>query len=142
MATAKITSQLQLKLAQPGLNFPLNEHDLIFEFTHWRQYGPVSSTWFGRTIGSEPPDKLMHTHFAPYDHAKLQTWLFYHGKKSYHNMGSTGYVMWANDPAHGDLLIDVIIEPDAHDLWTKAEKATLEGYLTVADNFCFNGTVP
>jgi len=142
MATAKITSQLQLKLAQPGLNFPLNEQDLILEFTHWRQYGPASNTWFGRTIGSEPPDKLMHTHFAPYDHAKLQTWLFYHEKKSYHKMGSTGYVLWANDPAHGDLLIDVIIEPDAHDLWTKAEKATLEGYLIVADNFCFNGTVP
>jgi hypothetical protein len=50
--------------------------------------------------------------------------------------------MYAYDATYGCLLIALLADPGAHDLWKPARRQQLISYELVADNFMFSGVVP
>lgn len=136
MAKVQITSQLALKLG----NGPLSATLLITRFSEWKRGDEYASYWFGQT---KTENGLTHSHMAPFSPGQdMETWNLFWDKRQPHRRRSDCYVLYAFDPIHGYLLIDVLFDPGAHALWKPAAKQQLNDYESVADNFIFAGIVP
>ena len=138
MIVVRVTSQLQHKLSATSLAPSL----LIERFSFWKENGQDSSYWFGRDQ-TDPATQLSHAHMAPVTPgADKDGWDEAWSKRQHGKRKSDGYVLYTHHSRYGYLLIDVLFDPGAHDLWIPSHKQQLIGYETVADNFQFNGSTP
>nr|CBA26550.1 hypothetical protein Csp_E36380 [Curvibacter putative symbiont of Hydra magnipapillata] len=136
MVNVRMTSQLTLKLQGSQLTPNL----LITRFKEWKLGGEYGSYWFGQT---KTENDLTHTHMAPVTPGETKDkWDYFWSQRQPHRRRSDCYVLYAYEKNHGYLLIDVIFDPGAHDLWKPEAKQQLLNYEIVADNFVFAGTVP
>ncbi|MCP2518652.1 type II toxin-antitoxin system YafO family toxin [Achromobacter mucicolens] len=143
----QITAILSDKLKQDNKDVNV----LIEQFASWKELGPAgeyTSSHFGKdSFYSEPKVDgqmvLRHVHLRPVqDLEKQRTWDRQHrfqGKKS-----SDVALLYAADSTHGYLLIDILREPDAHEvarMATAQHKDYMEKMAQVADAFNFCGEI-
>jgi hypothetical protein len=130
-----ITSQLKQKLSGS-----LTPEKLIERFINWKSGEEYSSYWFGH---NKIENGLTHVHMAPVTDGDSKTkWNYWWLNNRPHLRRSYCYLLYAYDKLYGYLLIDVLFDPGAHNLWKPNAKQQLENYETVADNFIYNGTFP
>jgi len=92
-----------------------------------------------RGIGADPGHYLRHVHFIPTDAAAEAKWLEdFADKHKKKRRTSDRYVLYASDPKHGYLIIDMLDDPGAHDLW-KNRRTKLANYDNAATDFCTYG---
>lgn len=134
----KVSSELSSRLAAIG---PTAEQTLIKDFTAWKSGKDEFGHYF---FSRDKVEKgLRHVHIVPKNNSvDLATWNRLWKARRPHLRRSDRYLLYAHDNTHGYLLIQIIDDPGAHNLWQPKNRAVLERYEIVADNFCFNGTVP
>ena len=139
MAKVQLTSQLDAQL----IGKPLSPGLLKQRFSDWKDGDEYSSYWFGRD-STDPQTKLSHVHLVPLnDQVALAEWdRFWRKPRECHRRRSDCYLMYACDAKHGHLLIALLADPGAHNLWKPSHRQLLTSFETVAENFIFAGAVP
>lgn len=136
MLKVQLASQLITALTASGQD----PEELKSNFTEWKSGEPEEHYWFSRDVKGDLG--LFHAHLIPRnDLEKRSQWDSDWG--DYRKRRSDRYLLYANGGLrYGYLLIDVIEDPGAHDLWTSAQRRRLSNFETIADNFTYFGQVP
>ena len=96
--------------------------------------------WFCHDIGPNLGDELRHVHMFPSQRSDLDRWTEkYNSRGLRKTRTSDRYLLYAHEERHGYLIIDVLDDPGAHDLW-KQRRTNLKGYEQTAWEFAVNGT--
>jgi hypothetical protein len=113
--------------------------DIREEFSNYTSGDRLNHPWFCHDVGADPGEYLCHVHLIPTDPENERQWLadFEHSYR-YKNRTSDRYVLYACDPRHGYLIIDILDDPGAHDVW-KARYTKLPNYELAATDFCTYG---
>jgi len=123
---------------------------------HWATYfqewtslpDPYVDEFFGKDSAYVRPKVggksyvLRHVHLKPFEPAALTQWESDHWLRT--RKVSNRVLVYASDGKGNHLLIFILNEPDAHaiaDMKTAEDKATMEGFATVAEAFNFNGDI-
>lgn len=110
------------------------------EFSAYKSGGEFDHEWFCHEVGPDPGKFLRHVHFIPTNPADEAEWLTdFQDKHKYRRRTSDRYVLYAHDARHGYLIIDILDDPGAHDLWM-ARHTKLPKYELAATDFCTYGT--
>ena len=117
---------------------PTAEATLITDFSEWKSGDEFEHPIF---CHDQVENGLHHVHMVPLNKIEdLKKWDAQMVKKhTRHKRRSDRYLLFADGGRFGYLLIQILDDPGAHALWKN--KAALKNYLTVADNFIFNGSV-
>jgi len=109
------------------------------EFEKYKSGAEFDHEWFCHDVGSNPREYLRHVHFIPSDLAAEAQWLAdFADPHRKARRTSDRYVLYAWDPRHGYLIIDILDDPGAHTLWKQRHKK-LPNYELAATNFCTYG---
>jgi len=136
-----VTSQLQAQLMAVG---PHAQSLLIQKFVEWKNGPEDGHYWFSQNkLGDD--GRLFHVHLIPSNESEArQQWdrLWRRPPVRPWRRRSDRYLLYADGKRHGYLLIALLEDPDAHNLWLTANKKILQNFVVVADNFDFNGSIP
>jgi hypothetical protein len=142
-----ITELLRRKLVSEGIS----PEEVVGFFYDWKKEGLSGENlyyYFGKDGFFENPKRagrrvLRHVHLPPeYGGKEHELWEKNHKNKS--RKTSDNYLIYAHDPLHGFLLIDITREPNSHRIARMADhesKAYMEELATVAEKFIFNGKI-
>lgn len=130
------------------LGFKAKEFSLYF--ASWKALGPDGENadpYFGKDGYYSKPVRggklvVRHVHLPPEGKTDLVKWEKA-AKRGSRKTSDTALV-YAQDPHHGFLLIDMVIEPDGHLIATMSTPQSIEMmnlYADVADAFIHNGNV-
>jgi len=133
--TPQLVAQLQANGRDPG--------QLLSDFEAWKAGREDDSYIFGHDslgIGSK---YLYHTHMVPLnDQVALDLWdkVWERGRG---RRTSDRYLLYAyGGPREGYLLIAVIDDPGAHELWAPKNNGQRAALEEVAEDFCVFGSIP
>jgi mRNA interferase YafO len=148
LVDAKTTKIIEDVFSNAGLD--LEEFRNLF--AGWKSLGPKGEDdvyEFGKDVPYEKPhvngqkNVLMHVHLVPIvDIEKKEKW-----DKSwerYSRRTSNRSLVYVNDGGKKFLLIDIIPEPDAHEIpkmLTQQHKEIMEFYAEIADKFIYSGII-
>lgn len=108
-------------------------------FAAYKSGDEFSHKLFCHDIGSDPRCYLRHVHFIPTDPESQKVWIdLYRDRFKRKRRTSDRYVLYAQDKNYGFLLIDILDDPGAHDLWMQ-RRTKLAGYEKIASDFCTFG---
>ncbi|MDD2811747.1 type II toxin-antitoxin system YafO family toxin [Rhodoferax sp.] len=136
-----VTSQLSVQLLAVSQNA---EALLVDEFIAWKNGPEDGHYWFSQNkLGDD--GHLFHVHLIPNNNATARReWnrLWRGPPVRPWKRRSDRYLLYADGKQHGYILIALLEDPGAHDLWLPKNKSLLQDFVIVADNFDFNGSVP
>jgi hypothetical protein len=136
-----VTSQLGAQLLAVSRNA---ESVLVGKFTEWKSGLEDGHYWFSQNkLGDD--GLLFHVHLIPNNEVVArQVWnrLWRGPPKRPWKRRSDRYLLYADGKRHGYLLIALLEDPGAHELWLPSNRKLLQDFVVVADNFDFNGSVP
>lgn len=117
----------------------LDPESLRKAFSDYKQGDESAHKLFCHDVGSDPGCYLRHVHFIPTDSDSQKDWLeMFKDRHKRKRRTSDRYVLYASDASYGFLLIDILDDPGAHNLW-KQRRTKLAGYEKVASEFCTFG---
>ncbi|NHZ36019.1 type II toxin-antitoxin system YafO family toxin [Massilia rubra] len=112
------------------------------EFQYYKSGNEFDHEWFCHDRGADPGSYLSHVHLIPSNPEDEATWLAdFENKHKRRHRSSDRYVLYASDPRHGYLIIDILDDPGAHEVW-KQRRTKLAGYELAATDFCTFGPKP
>jgi len=136
-----VTSQLSAQLLAVSQHA---ESVLVRKFIEWKSGLEDGHYWFSQNkLGDD--GLLFHVHLIPKNEpAARREWdRFWRGPPVRPwRRRSDRYLLYADGKRHGYLLIALLEDPGAHDLWLPLNRNLLQDFVVVADNFDFNGSVP
>lgn len=134
----QITEQLRQQLITSGLSPQL----LVQRFRDWKLGHPDHSYFFARESLPAKGYYLCHAHMVPINTPhELTLWNLHW--RLHRRRTSDRYVLYAQGgQAHGILLIAIINDPGAHDLWAASSKEKLAVFEHIAEQFCIFGQLP
>ncbi len=122
------------------------------EFDHWKslgERGEYSNILFGKDGAYSTPvvngaaNILRHVHLVPLlDVKKLAQWNRHHQRRS--RKTSDRALVYASDARHGNLLIYILDEPDAHGIArmrTHKHRAAMLRFAAIAERFILAGEI-
>jgi Toxin YafO, type II toxin-antitoxin system len=120
-------------------------NQLVSDFQEWKGFGPSGEDdhkVFGKDGANRDERYVRHVHLIPAsDPAKRKQWET--AFERFRKRTSDIYLVYADGtPAHGYLLIDQLLDPGAHDIWSPVYKSTRLAWQAMADAFIHFGTVP
>lgn len=131
----QLVTQLQADGHDPG--------QLLSDFEEWKAGHPDDSYIFGHDSLGIGTKYLYHAHMVPLNvQAELQEWdkVWERGRG---RRTSDRYLLYAYGGAReGYLLVAVIDDPGAHQLWAPQNRALRANLEQVAEDFCVFGTMP
>ncbi|MGB4584776.1 MAG: type II toxin-antitoxin system YafO family toxin [Rhodoferax sp.] len=136
-----VTSQLSAHLLAVSQHA---ESVLVRKFTEWKSGPDDGHYWFSQNKRGDD-GLLFHVHLIPNNEpAARKEWdrLWRGPPVRPWRRRSDRYLLYADGKRHGYLLIALLEDPGAHDLWQPLNRKMLEDFVVVADNFDFNGSVP
>lgn len=132
-----VLGQTYVEFEEHGLKDTIE--DIREEFASYKLGNEFDHQWFCHDVGADPGKYLRHVHFIPTAPQSEAQWLSdFEDRHRYKNRTSDRYVLYACDPRHGYLIIDILDDPGAHDLW-KARHTHLPKYELAATDFCTYG---
>lgn len=129
----------QLQAASAGA-----EAELVQKFTEWKSGDPDDHYWFSKDVRGDDGN-LYHVHLVPNNvQADRKAWNVLWSQKPRRPWlrRSDRYLLYANGGRHGFLLIALLEDPGAHQLWERASQKDREDFEIVAENFVYFGQVP
>lgn len=148
MVDVKVTKIIEAAFSNAGAD--LEEFRNLF--AHWKSLGPQGEDEvyeFGKDVPYERPhvngekNVLMHVHLVPIvDLDKKDEWD--RNWERYSRRTSNRTLVYVNDGSKKFLLIDIIPEPDGHEIpkmLTQQHKKIMEFYAEIADQYIYGGKI-
>lgn len=135
-----VLSQTYRELQEKGFEKEVIE-TIREEFRAYKSGGAFDHPWFCHDVGPDPRKYMRHVHFIPTKEEDETQWLAdFDDKHKNKRRTSNRYVLYASDPRHGHLIIDILDDgnPGAHAVWS-ARRTKLEPYELEATDFCTFG---
>ena len=118
----------------------IDPETLRSKFADYKAGDEHEHIWFCYDKGPDAGDDLHHVHMIPNGEKSRAEWMEkWRARGRQKGRRRDRYLLNAYAPHHGHLIIDVLDDPGAHDLW-KQRRTTLAGYEEVAWDFAANGT--
>lgn len=139
-------TQASTKLIDSFLAAGLDEihvQEFIRDFDFWKSFpAEVETDVFARDGANRGSSYLRHVHIVPLnDKEALARW-----NRNYENGDgnrSDRYLFYVNGgAAFGYMLLAVINDPGAHNIWAPENKDLLAEFERLAEDFYYNGVVP
>lgn len=148
MVDVKVTKIIEAVFSNAGADL----EELRNLFAHWKSLGPQGEDEvyeFGKDVPYERPhvngekNVLMHVHLVPIvDLDKKDEWD--RNWERYSRRTSNRTLVYVNDGSKKFLLIDIIPEPDGHEIpkmLTQQHKKIMEFYAEIADQYIYGGKI-
>lgn len=102
---------------------------------------------FGRDVANIGSQYVRHAHMIPINDANnLALWKKIHAKNQKYNRHqhqlSDRYLIYANGGRYGYLIMDIINDPGAHQIWASRFKAVRDRWEEIASDFVCLGKLP
>ena len=135
----QITTDLKQQLEREGLNPDV----ILSDFACWKDGEDDSCYIFSHDVQNIRSKFLRHAHMIPVNDAKaLKQWNYFWTKDRPHKRRSDRCVIYADGGStNGFLVIALIADPGAHEIWEPSAQIKREKWEKIADNFIHFGTV-
>lgn len=115
--------------------------EIANEFGRWQSRPDTSHYWFGRV--SKDNEGLQHAHMIPANvKASREQWDLQWKLRRPWRRRSDRYVLFAHGGHRGVLLIWILDDPGAHEIWNTRHLSLVKRFQSIASNFIHLGVVP